>query len=82
MAVLDDRVEEAFDHLREELRLFRLANDRFDRVLTAGKKPTITHTDTRVPQLSIFAQTVRGWFTRWRNFWIRKNRNAARRVDE
>ena len=56
MAVLDDRVEEAFDHLREELRLFRLANDRFDRVLAAGKKPTITHSDTRVHQLSIFAR--------------------------
>ncbi len=72
MAALDDRVEEAFDYLREELRLFRLANERFDRALA----------DTRVPQLSIFARKVRGWFTRWRNFWIRKNRNAARRVDE
>ena len=83
MAVLDDRVEEAFDHLREELRLFRLANDRFDRVLAGGKKRTMTHSDPRAPQLSVIARTVRGWFTRWRNFWIRKNnRNTARRMDE
>ena len=32
MAVLDDRFERACEHLREELELFRLTNDRFTEI--------------------------------------------------
>ena len=82
MAALDDRIEKAFGHLREELRQFRQANDKFDRRLAAAMNPAITLYGIRVPQPISFARAVRGWFTRCRNFWIRKNQNAARRVDE
>ena len=82
MAALDDRIEKAFGRLREELSLFRLANDRFDRRLAAAMNPAITLYGIRVPQPISFARAVRGWLIRCRNFWIRKNRNAARRVDE
>ncbi len=60
MAALDDRVERAFNRLREELGLFRVANDRFDRRLAAAMKPATTHFGTS------FIRNVIAWFTRWR----------------
>ena len=64
MAVLDDRFERACERLREELELFRLANDRF------------TKAGVSIRQGSFFARAVRGWLARWRGFWTRKDKKT------
>ena len=76
MAVLDDRFERARERLREELELFRLANDRFTEALGGKAKPAITKGVVSIRQGSFFVRTVRGLLTRWRDFWTRKDRNA------
>ncbi len=82
MAVLDDRVERAFNRLREELSLFRVANDRLDRRLAVAMKPARTLFGIRAPQRIRFARNVIAWFARWRYPRSRESRAAARRVDD